>query len=492
MLPYTSVIYFLWALPTAAVALAMLSGKLKVTHAALLGVFAAVPVAWLTGPAPLDLPVAFARGGWIGLTIAPYIFGGLLFWQVAGRSAGAAAGALAAAPGAASLHARRRQLFFACYLVGPFAESATGFGVGMLGTMALLARHGLSARHLMVFGLLSQTLIPWGAMGSGTLLAAAYARLDPALLALHALVPVALLMLVWLPLFWRTGRAAGYAPRLRDALDDIGWMALAIALLALATWALGPETALLTAFAPLIVLRYLLDNRPSRAQLAATAQRALPFAALIACLMAMRLLPAFDGLLAPMLRLQPFADLPALAPFKHAGLWMVFGALATLLATRRLASLRQEAASAWAHGKNAIYSVFLFSMLAEILASSGISPAAADALARNLGSLAVLISPLVSGALGILANSGNAPNGLFMPSQMALALQSGLNAPAVAAVQHVAATSLGIFSPVRMSIAAGLAKGTGQERSVYGLLLPYALCCVLLLALCAGATLVLH
>lgn len=482
--------YLLWALPTAVVALAILSGKVKVTQAALLGVCSAVPVAWLSGPAPLDLPVALARGSWIGLTIAPYIFGGLLFWQVAGKAASAPAGAAPA--DAAALHARRRQLFFACFLVGPFAESATGFGVGMLGTMALLARHGLSARQLMVFGLLSQTFIPWGAMGSGTLLAAAYARLDPALLALYALVPVTLLMLVWLPLFWRMGRAAGYAPSLRDKLGDIGWMALAIALLAVATQALGPETALLTAFAPLIVLRYLLDNRPSRAQLAAAARSALPFAVLIAWLVAMRLHPALDGLLRALLRLQPFADLPALAPFRHAGLWMVFGAVATLLARRRRAGIGEEAALAWSHGRNAIYTVFLFSMLAEILSSSGISQASADALAHKLGSLAVLISPLASAGLGILANSGNAPNSLFMPSQMALALQSGLNAPAVAAVQHVAATSLGIFSPVRMSIAAGLAKGAGQERAVYGVLLPYALCCVLLLALCAGATLALR
>ena len=46
---------------------------------------------------------------------------------------------------------------------------------------------------------------------------------------------------------------------------------------------------------------------------------------------------------------------------------------------------------------------------------------------------------------------------------------------AAAALLHVSGTSMGIFSPVRMSIAAGLAHGRGQERGVYVLLLPFAL-----------------
>jgi len=62
-----------------------------------------------------------------------------------------------------------------------------------------------------------------------------------------------------------------------------------------------------------------------------------------------------------------------------------------------------------------------------------------------------------------------------LSSQLSLALQAGLNVPAAAALLHVSGTSMGIFSPVRMSIAAGLAHGRGHERGVYVLLLPFAL-----------------
>jgi lactate permease len=137
-----------------------------------------------------------------------------------------------------------------------------------------------------------------------------------------------------------------------------------------------------------------------------------------------------------------------------------------------------------------VYSVFLFAMMAEVLAGAGISQAFADGLFASLRDWTVLITPVLAGAFGILANSGNAPNSLFMPSQLSLALQAGLSVPAAAALLHVSGTSLGIFSPVRMSIAAGLAHGRGQERGVYVLLLPFALaafgallCLALLLAL---------
>ena len=59
----------------------------------------------------------------------------------------------------------------------------------MLGTVALLRGQRIAPRHLMVFALLSQTLIPWGAMSSGTLLASAYARMTGTELALYAMVP---------------------------------------------------------------------------------------------------------------------------------------------------------------------------------------------------------------------------------------------------------------------------------------------------------------
>lgn len=473
--------YLLWSLPALTVIGAIASGRVNTTMAAVLGLCAAIPIALLSAPAPFaaaQLAVTLERGLWIGAIITPYILGGLLFWQMASQ------GQAAHTPDAdkAALHnelsdplARRRRLFFACFLIGPFAESATGFGVGMLGTVLLIRPLGLKPRDIMVFALLSQTLIPWGAMGSGTLLASAYARVPATDLALYSMVAIALLMVVWMGLFWRTARHAGLSADASEHRKEAAWMAANLAALTAATALLGPETALLAAYGPLIVLRFVMDRRPNRAQALAAARRALPYMAIIACLVATRLIPALNHALSSWATFRPFADLPAWAPFLHAGSWLIAGALALAAWRRQPAALATQARASWKTGRHAVMSVFLFAMMAEVLAGAGISQAYADGLYASLREWTLLITPFLAGAFGILANSGNAPNSLFMPSQLSLALQAGLNVPAAAALLHVSGTAMGIFSPVRMSIAAGLALGPGQERSVYVLLLPFAL-----------------
>ena len=290
--------YLLWSLPALTVIAAIASGRVNTTIAAALGLLAALPIALLAAPAPFplaQLAVALERGLWIGWIITPYILGGLLFWQMAAQG-GMSKGAAGNPPDAMRLEplARRRLLFFACFLVGPFAESATGFGVGMLGTVMLIRPLGLKPREIMVFALLSQTLIPWGAMGSGTLLASAYARVPATQLALYSMVPVALLSGVWLALYWRTAARAALSAPAAELGREAGWMAASLALLTAATALLGPETALLAAYGPLIVLRFLADRRPDRGQALDAARRALPYIALIAWLVATRLVPGLN------------------------------------------------------------------------------------------------------------------------------------------------------------------------------------------------------
>ncbi|MGG4604071.1 L-lactate permease [Paenalcaligenes sp. Me131] len=485
--------YFLWSLPTLTLLAAIVSGRVNPTIAATLGLACAVPVALLTGPSAwFDaqyLYVALLRGLWIGAVIAPYIVGGLLFWQVAARSSSTSSSqSPLAIPTSNSSHdgiSKRRLVFFACFLVGPFAESATGFGVGMLGTVMLIRHLGFAPRHLMVFALLSQTVIPWGAMSSGTILAAAYARIPAVQLGLYSVLPVTLLMLVWLSLFWQTARKAGMAASRMECLREAGWIGACMVCLAATTAALGPETALLAAYGPLIVLRYVLDNKPTRSQALAAATKVLPYVVLIACLALTRLVPELRSTLDSLWRVTPFTDLPSWAPLFHAGSWLIVGSIVTAWVRGQPSVLGTEIKSAWATGKHAVLAVFLFAMMAEVLTASGISGAFAVAIFAVLGEKTILLTPPLSGAFGVLTNSGNPGNSLFLPSQVALAVQAGLSVPAVAALQQVSGMSLGLFSPVRMSIAATLSSGRGQERQVYTQLVPFAVMALMVLMVLA-------
>ncbi|WP_218127551.1 hypothetical protein [Belnapia rosea] len=188
---------------------AIMSGKASTLVASMLGLGVSVAVALTAAPHSFqlaDAAVSLARGIWIGWVVVPYILGGVLFWQIAMRPDAAlpAAGALP------DVRAGRRLLFAACFLIGPFAEAATGFGVGIIGTMALVRRLQVGPVHLLVFSLLSQTMILWGAMGSGTIMAAALARTDPTTLAVHASVLVVAFNIAWLALYWRLADQAGF------------------------------------------------------------------------------------------------------------------------------------------------------------------------------------------------------------------------------------------------------------------------------------------
>ncbi len=491
-------IYLIWALPALMVAGSILSGRVGLATAALLGLLVAIGAGLAAGLAPFGVAQtgnALLRGAWIGVTIAPYILGGLLFWKIGarrfqhdGEEPGAASAATAAGstPATDTLRLRHR-LFFACFLVGPFAESATGFGVGMIGTVLLLRGRVADPRHLAIFALLSQTMIPWGAMGSGTVLAAAYIRVTPTELALNAVIPMALLMPVWLTIYWRTARQAGLGARWTVALAELAWLAAGLLCLTLATRYLGPEVALLAAFGPLIVLRYWRDARPTPAQWRAALVKALPFVLVIGGLAAARLVPALREALTGIWVLAPYADLPRFAPLYHAGMWFLAAALVTAALHGRAASLPGEIASAWRTGRQAVLTVLLFAMMAEVMSASGVSGALAQQLFAALRENVVLLTPTLSGALGILTNSGNAPNSLFLPSLLAIAAQSGMSVAAIAAVQHVSGMSLGLFSPVRMAIAADLAQARGMERQLYRCLLPYALAGFVLMTLAALA-----
>ena len=108
--------------------------------------------------------------------------------------------AAAAETGPPRAHQQRRRLFTACFFVGPFAEAATGFGVGQVAIVSMIQNTGISAIQLVLFALFSQILVPWGAMANGTMVGAALSGVSPGDLGVRAML-TAPLLLAWLVLY---------------------------------------------------------------------------------------------------------------------------------------------------------------------------------------------------------------------------------------------------------------------------------------------------
>lgn len=116
---------------------------------------------------------------------------------------------------------------------------------------------------------------------------------------------------------------------------------------------------------------------------------------------------------------------------------------------------------AWITGRQSVWTVFLFAVIADMLAKSGIAQGLATGLFSALGADAILLIPSIYGAVGILTNNGNPGDSLLLPPLAAMANQANMSVPAVAAVQHISGMALGFFSHVRMSIASNRSGGAG-------------------------------
>jgi lactate permease len=160
---------FLSALPVLSTILALAFGA-RSLHAALFGVGAAALAILLAFPIPMDsIAPAIVRWTPILAEVLLIVGGGLLLSEVLRQASGQAALAN-------WIDARSGQGVGAVLLVvhgiTPFAESLTGFGIGVTIGIPLLAHFGLPARKVVVIGLLGLCAVPWGSMGPGTLIAA--------------------------------------------------------------------------------------------------------------------------------------------------------------------------------------------------------------------------------------------------------------------------------------------------------------------------------
>lgn len=471
--------YFLWLAPVALLIVLIGVARQPVVRSALLGAALALIVAFFSAPQVFGLreaALALARGSWIGLTVVPYIIGGLLFWRVASLVSQDQIPASTVNDdenGHISARTRRRILFNACFLIGPFAESVTGFGVGMLGTFALLASLSLRPVYLLAFGFIGQALGPWGGMASGTLIAAALAGADPTTFALWSGGLVCCMLLLWLPVFWKLAGRAGLPFPRSERKVDAAWLAGTLALLLLMTWLGGPETGLIASFGPVIALRYFLSHDSRLDNLLVAARQVWPYILLVAGLALTRLIPAWADFLRSTASIRPFDNLPAFSPLFHSGVWLLAMGLLIALATHHRRDVRPIIKESWSSGKTAILTTGLFCILAEVLSLSGIAASLAAGMLESMGRTSVFLSMMLAALFGLVTNSANASNGLLMNSQLALAHGTGLSVLGAAALQHASAIAMSTFSPVRIMLACSFAGVAVGIRDVYRIVLPF-------------------
>ena len=448
------------------------SGRASALVAGLAGLAAtlaasAVLVVQTDGPAAVAL--LFRRevpaGLWLSWHVIAIIVTGVFFHRANLARGGGIGGA--------ALEATPRRLFSVCFLLAPFAESVTGFGVGYIIALAALRRLGIGGMPALLLGLYSQSLVPWGALAIGTTVGATLAGLTPNELGLGSAVLQVPIHVLYLGLYWRFARQAGVAVPMRQKLDDALWTALLLALIWLANSHSDVEIAAAAPTAFLLAVRYWRDERPDGAQARTTLRSAAPYVALTLVLCATRLVTPLRDLLKPLWAMRPFDNQPAFAPFYAPGFWLLAIGLAVALAARApLAKVTKEALTgAW----RACAVTLAFVVMAEFYVGSGMATSIAEALRSVAGRGAALGVPLFAAVGGFLTGSGAAANAMLMPMEIALARAVAVDPAWIAAVQNSVTTNLTMLSPIRVSMGAAILALSTSDAILYRRAWPLAL-----------------
>lgn len=470
-------------LPLASVLALLASGRVSMRTAGLVGLaltLALIPAVLPPGVPRLQFLLAQGlKGGWIAWLAISIILAGLFFYQAVRLTH---ASLFTAGQGEANGDARApnstfsyRWLFAIAFFLGPFAESATGFGVGLIIALSFLARMGFTGAAAVAFGLFSQILVPWGALAVGTLIGASLAHVPVAAVGLRCALLTVPLLLADLGIFWWLARRAGYIPGGRQRLMDVLWVLLLGSLLWLANRLLSTEIAGVAASGLALALFYLANTRPRLADLRRVWPLAAPYIILTLALVTTRTVAPLRNGLQQLAVWQPYPGLPAFALLFHPSTWLVLVACATLLRGGPKQRLQAALAATGQAARTPVAVTLLFVLMGHLMAASGMADALARAGAHLAGAASWTLAPLLGAMAGFLTGSNVASNSMMMPLLSALAGPTHADPLWLAAIQTTIGSSFTLLSPIRVAMGCALAGLSGREHAVYRQILPFGL-----------------
>ncbi len=454
-------------LPLLLVLVLLASGRVGALMAGLAGLFATVIVAG--APLPL-LEREIPAGLWLAWNVIAIIAAGMFFHRCT-----LTAGATAADPTA---RVTPRRLYAVCFLLAPFAESVTGFGVGYIIALAALRRLQLGGIPALLFGLFSQSLVPWGALAIGTTVGATLAGLTTNQLGLASAVLQVPTHFLYLLLYWRFARQTGIAIPAAQKIDDTAWTALLLALIWLVNRYADAEIAAAAPTAFLLALRFWRGDwqdsgRPNIARVRSAIVANAPYVALTIALCATRLVPPLRDLLKPLWAIRPYDNQPAYAPLYAPGFYLVTIGIAVVLCAR--ASLARVFADTVRSAWRSCAVTLALVVMAELYVGSGMAQQIAEALRAAAGRGAGLSVPLFAAASGFLTGGGSAGNAMVMPMVTALARAIAIDPAWAAAVQNSVCTNLTMLSPIRVTMGLAILALTVPDSALYRRAWPLAL-----------------
>ena len=422
------------------------------------------------GPIPvtgIHFASMFVGGAWIALPAVLVILAGLYFSEVL-ESADRRRFDKRVANGISA-----RESGTICLFVGPFVETATGFGVGYVVAVTALVRAGIKPVGALALGAFSQCLVPWGALGVGTKISAAIAGVPLDDLSWRIAIVVAPLLWIIVPLYWRIAEAADVKIDRAQRLEDVASISVLSALLIVTNLTMPIELAGLVAIGLVLLFRFWLIER-GRLFSVATMQRGIPYVILIVLLGISKFVPDVKTALAsPAWSLGRGA--PSFAPLASPAIPLILATVLGCLVHGHWSSLPGSVSRTVQKGARACLMTILLVAMAWIIVQSGIAAAFAEAIKGWIGDRASLLVPALGGLGGYLTGSNTGGGSLSMP--VAKLVSDGTEKLLwVAAASIVAGSVFTAFSPVRFAMGQAISKADKNDTGrALRWLMPYGL-----------------
>ncbi|GGX93773.1 L-lactate permease [Streptomyces hiroshimensis] len=342
--------------------------------------------------------------------------------------------------------------------VTPFAESLTGFGIGVIVAIPLLRQLGLPPAKAAVVGLLGLVTVPWGSLAPGSLVAAELGDVDFQQLGIDS-------ALLSAPVFLICGAATlVVALGARRALASAGDLLLAVAALWGTVWAVNTFIGVplagvlggLVTMVVLLVVSRLLERDGADGKRESIGRTLSPYAFLVAGLLVSRLILETAGV--------------------KEGWWTVVAGpggwlLVTAVLTPKLLGAGQAgqageagepvlgpaALAALGRWWQVTLTTVVFLTLGTVLTVTGMSRELAEACA-SIGSSYLVLAPWIGAVGGFLAGSNTGANAMFAASQANTAEALNYSTGHLVAVQNVSAALASGASSARVVLAAQLAQ----------------------------------
>ncbi|GAA5226519.1 L-lactate permease [Paeniglutamicibacter antarcticus] len=369
----------------------------------------------------------------------------------------------------------------------PFAESVTGFGIGVTVGVPLLLQLGHSVRHSALLSLLGLVAVPWGALGPGTLVAADLAGLtllDVGVRSALMTLPVVLgsAITTWLVLRAESPNPGRLLGHLLGAAVLLNAGILA-ANLVMGTPPAGIVGSLLVLAVHLLTFRIGGTLAPAGR---ATWLALLPYGVLTVGLLAARALTS--SMDSPLLQ----------RTLTSGGVWLIVACLVAQYASASLGgsgkTLRTRALLAYRSWIPVGVATGGFTILGALLAATGMGEELGSALA-GIGAGYLVLGPFINGVAGFVSGSNTAANSMLAATQAQAATAMGSSVLQLVAVSNVTASMATMLAPSRILLAyemaiipvsaatAGLPDSPPSEREVTAWIGPRL--AILLLVVCS-------